>query len=98
MAELGREDSFFAKDSDPLWHSMLMGTFSGATCVLVGHPLDTVKVRLQTSAKGQTLHTAPRCLRGRLGGLVSAVRGCRLPDNDSDSTSHRRVSELDSHA
>ena len=44
--------SFFAKDSDPLWHSMAMGTFSGITCVVVGHPLDTIKVRLQTGAKG----------------------------------------------
>jgi len=31
---------------------MLMGSLSGAACVIVGHPLDTVKVRLQTSAKG----------------------------------------------
>jgi hypothetical protein len=53
MGENARGDqSFFAKDSDPLWHSMVMGTFSGATCVVVGHPLDTIKVRLQTSAKG----------------------------------------------
>ena len=43
---------FFARDTDPLWHSLLMGTCSGVTCVVVGHPLDTVKVRLQTSAKG----------------------------------------------
>ena len=46
------EASFFAKDSDPLWHSVAMGTFSGVTCVVVGHPLDTIKVRLQTSARG----------------------------------------------
>ena len=54
MSETAKDggDSFFAKDSDPLWHSMLMGSLSGAACVIVGHPLDTVKVRLQTSAKG----------------------------------------------
>jgi solute carrier family 25 (mitochondrial carnitine/acylcarnitine transporter), member 20/29 len=44
--------SFFAKDTDPLWYSALMGTISGVTCVVVGHPLDTVKVRIQTGAKG----------------------------------------------
>ena len=51
-----REDkgsqSFFAKDTDPLWNSALMGTISGVTCVVIGHPLDTIKVRIQTNAKG----------------------------------------------
>jgi solute carrier family 25 carnitine/acylcarnitine transporter 20/29 len=46
------DDSFFAKDTDPLWHSVAMGTFSGVTCVVVGHPLDTIKVRMQTGATG----------------------------------------------
>ena len=44
--------SFFASDTDPLWHSVAMGTFSGVTCVIVGHPLDTIKVRIQTGSTG----------------------------------------------
>lgn len=44
--------SFFASDTDPLWHSAAMGTFSGLTCVIVGHPLDTIKVRIQTGSTG----------------------------------------------
>jgi solute carrier family 25 carnitine/acylcarnitine transporter 20/29 len=46
------ESSFFAKDTDPLWYSAMMGTISGVTCVVIGHPLDTIKVRIQTGAKG----------------------------------------------
>tara|TARA_B100000795_G_C22749606_1_gene418814 strand:- start:70 stop:882 length:813 start_codon:yes stop_codon:yes gene_type:complete len=47
-----QSESFFAKDTDPLWYSALMGSISGITCVVVGHPLDTIKVRIQTGAKG----------------------------------------------
>lgn len=57
------DDSFFAKDTDPLWHSVAMGTFSGVTCVVVGHPLDTIKVRMQTGATGPIL-------RGLFRGIV----------------------------
>lgn len=44
--------SFFAKDTDSLWYSAFLGSISGVTCVVVGHPLDTIKVRIQTNAKG----------------------------------------------
>ena len=57
------ETAFFAKDTDPLWHSVAMGTFSGVTCVVVGHPLDTIKVRMQTGATGPIF-------RGLFRGLV----------------------------
>lgn len=33
----------------PIWVRFLAGTFSGAALVIVGHPLDTLRVRLQTS-------------------------------------------------
>jgi solute carrier family 25 (mitochondrial carnitine/acylcarnitine transporter), member 20/29 len=51
-SETEAPESFFAKDTDPLSYSALMGTISGVTCVVVGHPLDTIKVRIQTGAKG----------------------------------------------
>lgn len=35
--------------SDPLWKSFISGTVGGWGLVLAGHPLDTIKVRLQTS-------------------------------------------------
>jgi solute carrier family 25 carnitine/acylcarnitine transporter 20/29 len=31
----------------PLWHSLVSGSFGGFCCVAVGHPFDTLKVRLQ---------------------------------------------------
>ena len=40
--------SFFAKADDPLYVSLLYGAISGTTVVAVGHPLDSIKVRLQT--------------------------------------------------
>eukprot|EP01065_Artemidia_motanka_P047462 TRINITY_DN7445_c0_g1_i1.p1 TRINITY_DN7445_c0_g1~~TRINITY_DN7445_c0_g1_i1.p1 ORF type:complete len:270 (+),score=44.35 TRINITY_DN7445_c0_g1_i1:309-1118(+) len=42
--------SFLADSGDPLWYSTALGTISGAACVLVGYPFDTVKVRLQRGA------------------------------------------------
>ena len=43
-----QEESFFAKAEDPLYVSLLYGAISGSTVVAVGHPLDSIKVRLQT--------------------------------------------------
>jgi solute carrier family 25 (mitochondrial carnitine/acylcarnitine transporter), member 20/29 len=46
--ESQQEKSFFAKADDPLYVSLLYGAISGTTVVAVGHPLDSIKVRLQT--------------------------------------------------
>lgn len=40
-------DSFLQSSEDPLHVSLAYGTATGITCVLVGYPLDTAKVRLQ---------------------------------------------------
>eukprot|EP00931_Biecheleriopsis_adriatica_P076873 TRINITY_DN50534_c0_g1_i1.p1 TRINITY_DN50534_c0_g1~~TRINITY_DN50534_c0_g1_i1.p1 ORF type:complete len:270 (-),score=33.84 TRINITY_DN50534_c0_g1_i1:141-950(-) len=40
-------DSFLQSSEDPLWVSLMYGTVTGVSCVMVGYPLDTVKVRLQ---------------------------------------------------
>lgn len=34
----------------PIWHRFLAGTASGVALVIVGHPLDTIKVRMQLSS------------------------------------------------
>ena len=39
-----------ATSSPPVWHRFLAGTASGAALVAVGHPLDTLRVRLQTTS------------------------------------------------
>ena len=44
------ETTFFAGADDPLWKSLVFGAVSGTSVVLVGHPLDSIKVRLQTGA------------------------------------------------
>ena len=39
-----------ATSTDPLWQSLALGCASGWTCVAVGFPLDSIKVRLQSGA------------------------------------------------
>mmetsp|Transcript_22109 Transcript_22109/g.50530 ORF Transcript_22109/g.50530 Transcript_22109/m.50530 type:complete len:270 (-) Transcript_22109:73-882(-) len=47
MPELDRTESFLQSAEDPLSVSIMYGTITGSSCVLIGYPLDTVKVRLQ---------------------------------------------------
>ena len=44
------EESFFVSSEDPLYKSVVFGAVSGTSVVLVGHPLDSIKVRLQTAS------------------------------------------------
>eukprot|EP00929_Paragymnodinium_shiwhaense_P050471 TRINITY_DN25399_c0_g1_i1.p1 TRINITY_DN25399_c0_g1~~TRINITY_DN25399_c0_g1_i1.p1 ORF type:complete len:272 (-),score=30.39 TRINITY_DN25399_c0_g1_i1:182-997(-) len=39
--------SFLQDSEDPLWVSVFYGAVTGTVCVLIGYPLDTMKVRLQ---------------------------------------------------
>ena len=67
------DDSFFAKDTDPLWHSMMMGTFSGATCVVVGHPLVRADESLLVLLPRPAIPSARRAyIRARAGHHKSA--------------------------
>lgn len=38
------QSNFFASSQDPLWHSVAFGTVSGVSAVVIGHPLDSIKV------------------------------------------------------
>lgn len=42
-----KQASFLQSSDDPLSVSLMYGTVTGTTCVLIGYPLDTLKVRLQ---------------------------------------------------
>lgn len=43
------ERNLIVDSKDPIWLSVALGTTAGITLVAVGHPLDTIKVRLQTN-------------------------------------------------
>eukprot|EP00041_Stephanoeca_diplocostata_P017212 m.343141 g.343141 ORF g.343141 m.343141 type:complete len:293 (+) comp20627_c0_seq3:1704-2582(+) len=62
--------NFFASSHDPLWHSIAFGTVSGTSAVVIGHPLDSIKVRLQTN---QTQHLFRNLFRGIIPPLVAVV-------------------------
>ena len=36
------------------WHDLIAGGVAGSASVIVGHPFDTIKVRLQTSSASAT--------------------------------------------
>uniref|UniRef100_G3WLL0 Solute carrier family 25 member 20 n=1 Tax=Sarcophilus harrisii TaxID=9305 RepID=G3WLL0_SARHA len=62
------------------WKNFLAGGFGGACVVVVGHPLDTVKVRLQTQPKsllgGPPLYTGTfDCFKKTLFGEIQASSG-----------------------
>ncbi|KAJ9070332.1 carnitine transporter [Entomophthora muscae] len=60
--------------------AFLSGGFGGICLVLVGHPLDLIKVRMQTSAVGEFKSTL-QCLLSivRVGGLKGIYRGVSPP-------------------
>ena len=62
--------SFFAKADDPLYVSLLYGAISGTTVVAVGHPLDSIKVRLQT---GTTTNIFRNLYKGVLPPFLAVV-------------------------
>eukprot|EP00040_Diaphanoeca_grandis_P020788 m.110527 g.110527 ORF g.110527 m.110527 type:complete len:272 (-) comp28049_c0_seq3:557-1372(-) len=70
MDEPETKRSFFAASKDPIWHSLALGAVGGGTCVLVGYPLDTIKVRLQSN---QTRGLYRNLFRGIVPPLVAVV-------------------------
>ena len=54
----------------PLWHSFVAGTCGGVAAVAVGHPFDTVKVRLQTARS-----LGPQLFRGLYSGVSASLCG-----------------------
>lgn len=68
---------------DPLLYQFIAGTNSGLGVVLVGHPFDTIKVRMQIDSKGATAkYTGPLdCLRKTLRneGIGALYKGVRSP-------------------
>ena len=54
----------------PLWHSFVAGTCGGVAAVAVGHPFDTVKVRLQTARS-----LGPQLFRGLYSGVTASLCG-----------------------
>lgn len=63
--------------SPPVWHRFLSGTASGAALVLVGHPLDTLRVRLQLGTSSSLRAAIADTLRAD--GLLGLYRGCVPP-------------------
>eukprot|EP01062_Namystynia_karyoxenos_P063249 TRINITY_DN56061_c0_g1_i1.p1 TRINITY_DN56061_c0_g1~~TRINITY_DN56061_c0_g1_i1.p1 ORF type:complete len:297 (+),score=54.62 TRINITY_DN56061_c0_g1_i1:79-891(+) len=71
--EVEAPESFLASSSDPLWFSAALGIVSGVTCVLVGYPFDTVKVRMQSGAKVSFNSLASTLLRGVTSPLLAVT-------------------------
>lgn len=66
------QESFLQSAEDPLHVSLMYGTVTGLTCVLVGYPLDTAKVRLQMGhAVSPKLFAKP--YRGVMSPLMAVV-------------------------
>lgn len=74
----GQTEAFFASSSDPLWHSVALGAVSGSTCVLVGHPLDSIKVRLQSNQTKNIFRNLYRGVAPPLMGVVPSWVGVFL--------------------
>ena len=43
-----QDAAFLVSSEDPIWQPVTLGVITGTTCILVGYPLDTIKVRLQS--------------------------------------------------
>lgn len=80
-----KDDSSIRKTTvaDPRWFhntkNIFVGTFAGITSTLIGHPFDTVKVRVQVQSPGSKVYQGPfDCLLKTLkwegiGGLFKGV-------------------------
>lgn len=56
-------------------HDLIAGGIAGSASVVIGHPFDTIKVRLQTSAPGSSTSTSTS---GK-GGFLSLFKGMAAP-------------------
>jgi solute carrier family 25 carnitine/acylcarnitine transporter 20/29 len=63
--------------SPPVWTRFLAGSASGAALVLVGHPLDTLRVQLQTGASSSLRAAAASVFKAH--GLLGFYRGFAPP-------------------
>jgi hypothetical protein len=63
------------------WHHFVAGTAGGVALVLVGYPMDTVKVRLQTATSGLTRPSVGRAVIStfRNEGFLGFYRGVYSP-------------------
>ena len=61
-------------EAQPLWHSLVSGSAGGAAAVLVGHPFDTIKTRLQTGRRDRIFRFLYRGVSARLA-VTRLLRG-----------------------
>ena len=59
-------DDSTTMEAKPLWHSLVSGSAGGAAAVLVGHPFDTIKTRLQTGRRDRIFRFLYRGVSARL--------------------------------
>jgi solute carrier family 25 (mitochondrial carnitine/acylcarnitine transporter), member 20/29 len=68
-------DECSAKESETsTFHDLIAGGVAGSASVIVGHPFDTIKVRIQTSSGGSLTSMATS-----FGGISSLFRGMAAP-------------------
>jgi hypothetical protein len=65
-------------DEVTFFHDFVAGGVAGSASVIVGHPFDTIKVRMQTAAAGSTSQGLLGMVR-EFGGLSSLFRGLEAP-------------------
>ena len=53
----------------PLWQAVIAGSVGGLCCTVVGHPFETIKVRLQTGSNTRNL------FRNLYAGILSPIAG-----------------------
>jgi len=82
------ENKRFAGAEDPLWHSILYGLLVGGSCIFVGYPLDTIKVRLQTGAKFSW-----KLLRNPYRGVLSPL-ACVVPSWSGNMVTYAAMLKL----
>ena len=63
---------------------IVAGTTGGISVTLVGHPFDTLKVRLQTQSQAKPLYS--ECMSCRL--LLSAAARCRCTSQPATGSVH----------
>ena len=65
-----------ASKEPPLWQSLVAGSAGGFANTIVGHPLDTVKVRLQTGNRNHLWRGLYNGVGSRMAGVVPDWIAC----------------------